>query len=203
MCTDGLVEVRGQDIGIGLAALCESAAHPAASMDDACDAIIRSLNPRGGRSDDVALLLARLNGIPDSDVATWRLAPLPREVAKARRVTRDTLAGWGLESLVETAELLVGEVVSNAVRHARTGSVELRLVRADALLCEVTDEDQTTPVLLSSGPSDEYGRGLRILDRLARKWGTSRRIHGRGKTVWFEQALPGRAPGREAGGRRG
>ncbi|MFI0260774.1 SpoIIE family protein phosphatase [Streptomyces sp. NPDC017056] len=63
MCTDGLVEVRGQDIGDGLAALCESAAHPAASMDDACDTIIRALDPTGGRKDDVALLMARLNGI--------------------------------------------------------------------------------------------------------------------------------------------
>ncbi|OSC65438.1 PAS sensor protein, partial [Streptomyces sp. 4F] len=56
MCTDGLVEVRGEDIGIGLATLCESAAHPAASMDDACDTIIRALGTRGGRKDDVALL---------------------------------------------------------------------------------------------------------------------------------------------------
>ncbi|KAA6223814.1 GAF domain-containing protein [Streptomyces albofaciens JCM 4342] len=63
MCTDGLVEVRGQDIGDGLAALCESAAHPAASMDDACDTIIRTLASAGGRKDDVALLMARLNGI--------------------------------------------------------------------------------------------------------------------------------------------
>ena len=63
MCTDGLVEVRGEDIGVGLATLCEYAAHPAASMDDACDTIIRALNTRGGRKDDVALLMARLNGI--------------------------------------------------------------------------------------------------------------------------------------------
>ncbi|MFH8408759.1 SpoIIE family protein phosphatase [Streptomyces sp. NPDC018019] len=63
MCTDGLVEVRGQDIGDGLAALCESAAHPAASMADACDTIIRALASAGARKDDVALLMARLNGI--------------------------------------------------------------------------------------------------------------------------------------------
>ncbi|CAM5690488.1 hypothetical protein SPURM210S_04317 [Streptomyces purpurascens] len=67
MCTDGLVEVRGEDIGVGLATLCESAAHPAASMDDACDTIIRSLNTCGGRKDDVALLMARLNGIEPDD----------------------------------------------------------------------------------------------------------------------------------------
>ncbi|WP_269858896.1 ATP-binding SpoIIE family protein phosphatase [Streptomyces sp. RPT161] len=188
LCTDGLVEVRGQDIGTGLAALCETAAHPAASMTDACDAIIRALNPVGGRKDDVALLMARLNGIPRSDVATWTLAPRAGEVARARQLTRETLRRWDLEQACETAEFLVGEVVTNAVRHARTQSVELRLVRADALLCEVSDDDQAVPVLLGTGPDDEYGRGLRLVDRLSRKWGTSRRAHG--KTVWFEQPLP-------------
>ncbi|MCM2422441.1 SpoIIE family protein phosphatase [Streptomyces sp. RKAG293] len=188
LCTDGLVEVRGQDIGTGLAALCESAAHPAASMDDACDTIIRALNPRGGRKDDVALLMARLNGIPRSDVATWQLARHPREAAHARRLTRATLRDWDLEEVSETAELLVGEVVTNAIRHAGTSEVELRLVRADALLCEVTDDDHAVPVLLNTGPEDEYGRGMRIVSRLARQWGTSRTAQG--KTVWFEQTLP-------------
>ncbi|MCZ4101905.1 SpoIIE family protein phosphatase [Streptomyces sp. So13.3] len=188
LCTDGLVEVRGQDIGTGLAALCESAAHPAASMDDACDTIIRALNPRGGRKDDVALLMARLNGIPRSDVATWQLARHPREAAHARRLTRATLRDWDLEEVSETAELLVGEIVTNAIRHAGTSEVELRLVRADALLCEVTDDDHAVPVLLNTGPEDEYGRGMRIVSRLARQWGTSRTAQG--KTVWFEQTLP-------------
>jgi hypothetical protein len=82
MCTDGLVEVRGEDIGVGLATLTESAAHPAASMDAACDAIIRALDPRGGRKDDVALLMARLNGIGAKDVAHWRLALDPSEVSR-------------------------------------------------------------------------------------------------------------------------
>jgi serine phosphatase RsbU (regulator of sigma subunit)/anti-sigma regulatory factor (Ser/Thr protein kinase) len=188
LCTDGLVEVRGQDIGAGLAALCESAAHPAASMDDACDTIIRALNPRGGRKDDVALLMARLNGIPRSDVATWQLARDPRAAAYARRLTRETLRDWGLEEASETAELLVGEIVTNAVRHADTRGIELRLVRADALLCEVTDDDHAVPVLLNTGSADGYGRGMRIVSRLARQWGTSRTAGG--KTVWFEQTLP-------------
>ncbi|MDX6332524.1 MAG: hypothetical protein QOI83_4907 [Streptomycetaceae bacterium] len=190
LCTDGLVEVRGQDIGTGLAALCESAAHPAASMDDACDTIIRALNPPGGRKDDVALLMARLNGIPREDVASWQLALHPREAARARGLTRDTLIGWGLEEAAETAALLVGEIVTNAVRHAHSRHVELRLVRADALLCEVTDDSHAMPALLSAGPDDEYGRGLRIVSRLAKRWGASRTTGG--KTVWFEQALPRR-----------
>ncbi|MFJ1585798.1 SpoIIE family protein phosphatase [Streptomyces sp. NPDC088197] len=191
LCTDGLVEVRGQDIGTGLAALCESAAHPAASMDDACDTIIRALNPRGGRKDDVALLMARLNGIPRHDVMTWELEPDPREVARARRLVRETLLGWDLVEMSETAELLVGEVVTNAVRHAHTRRIGLRLVRAGALLCEVTDDDHAVPVLLSAGPDDEGGRGMRIVSRLAREWGTSR--FAQGKSVWFEQPLPGRS----------
>ncbi|WP_329363505.1 SpoIIE family protein phosphatase [Streptomyces sp. NBC_00669] len=188
LCTDGLVEVRGQDIGAGLAALCESAAHPAASMDDACDTIIRALNPRGGRKDDVALLMARLNGIPRGDVAAWELANDPREAARARGLVRAALHGWGLDAIGESAELLVDELVTNALRHARTDRVSLRLVRAGALLCEVGDDDHAVPVLLSAGAEDEGGRGMRIVSRLAREWGTSRSAHG--KTVWCELALP-------------
>ncbi|MGW0554022.1 ATP-binding SpoIIE family protein phosphatase [Streptomyces sp. NPDC002926] len=188
MCTDGLVEVRGEDIGVGLATLCESAAHPAASMDDACDTIIRSLNVRGGRKDDVALLMARLNGIEAESVAVWELSLEPREAARARRLVRGQLRSWGLGDVTETVELLVSEVVTNAVRHARGRRAELRLVRAGSLLCEVADEDHTLPTLLDAGPDAELGRGLRVVSGLAREWGTSRTADG--KTVWFEMALP-------------
>ncbi|MDW4905415.1 SpoIIE family protein phosphatase [Streptomyces sp. ADMS] len=190
MCTDGLVEVRGEDIGVGLATLCESAAHPAASMDDACDTIIRALNTRGGRKDDVALLMARLNGIEPDDVAEWRLALDPAEVGRARAVVREQLYDWGLERLVESAEVLVSELVTNAVRHSHGRPVELRLVRGETLLCEVDDDDHTLPTLLSTDPTDLFGRGLRVVSTLAREWGTSRTVAG--KTVWFELTLPRR-----------
>ncbi|NEA66825.1 SpoIIE family protein phosphatase [Streptomyces sp. SID12488] len=190
MCTDGLVEVRGEDIGVGLATLCESAAHPAASMDDACDTIIRTLNVRGGRKDDVALLMTRLNGIEPDDVAEWRLAPGPAEVGRARAVVREQLHDWGLARLVGTTELLVSELVTNAVRHSHGRSVELRLVRGETLLCEVDDDDHTLPTLLGTEPTAEVGRGLRVVSTLAREWGASRT--GTGKTVWFELTLPRR-----------
>ncbi|MFJ3812464.1 SpoIIE family protein phosphatase [Streptomyces sp. NPDC090073] len=189
LCTDGLVEVRGSDIGEGLAALCESAAHPAASMDDACDTIIRALNTRGGRKDDVALLLARLNGIPDDHVAEWRLDAEPLAVPRARRLVRERLLKWCLPHTVETAELLVSEVVTNAVRHAQGDRIGLRVVRTDALLFEVTDDEPALPAMLSAGPLDESGRGLRVVSRLAREWGAS--TSGHRKTVWFEQTLTG------------
>ncbi|MEW2296439.1 SpoIIE family protein phosphatase [Streptomyces sp. NPDC006743] len=190
MCTDGLVEVRGEDIGSGLATLCASAAHPAASMDDACDTIIRALNPRGGRKDDVALLMARLNGIGPDDVAEWRLARDPAEVGRARAAVREQVHAWGLGRLADPAGLLVSELVTNAVRHSHARPVALRLVRADTLLCEVEDDDHDLPVLLSAGPADEAGRGLRVVSALAREWGTSRTRTG--KTVWCELSLPPR-----------
>ncbi|MFF4627627.1 ATP-binding SpoIIE family protein phosphatase [Streptomyces griseorubiginosus] len=190
MCTDGLVEVRGEDIGVGLATLTESAAHPAASMDDACDAIIRALNTRGGRKDDVALLMARLNGIEPDDVAEWRIALDPAEVGRARAVVREQLHDWGLAKLADGAELMVSELVTNAVRHAHRQPVQLRLVRGDTLLCEVDDDDHDLPNLSSAGPTDELGRGLRVVSTLAREWGTSRTKAG--KTVWFELTLPRR-----------
>ncbi|GHF25730.1 hypothetical protein GCM10018772_59340 [Streptomyces fumanus] len=190
MCTDGLVEVRGEDIGVGLATLCESAAHPAASMDDACDTIVRALNTGGDRKDDVALLMARLGGIAPEDVAEWRLARDPAEVPRARAAVREQLHDWGLDALADTAELLVGELVTNAVRHARARPVGLRLVRGDTLLCEVDDDDHELPSLRGAGPGDEYGRGLRVVSALAREWGTAR--SGAGKTVWCELTLPRR-----------
>ncbi|WP_089104103.1 ATP-binding SpoIIE family protein phosphatase [Streptomyces hyaluromycini] len=189
MCTDGLVEMRGEDIGVGLATLCESAAHPAASMDDACDTIIRALAEtfsagRGGRKDDVALLMARLNGIGPEDVAEWRLALDPAEVRRARAAVREQLHDWGLARLADPAELMVSELVTNAVRHSHSRPVQLRLIRGETLLCEVDDDDHTLPTLLGADPAAEAGRGLRVVSTLAREWGTSRTAAG--KTVWFE-----------------
>ncbi|WP_432098727.1 SpoIIE family protein phosphatase [Streptomyces sp. WAC 04229] len=190
MCTDGLVEMRGEDIGVGLATLCESAAHPAASMDDACDTIIRALGTRGGRKDDVALLMARLNGIEPDAVAEWRLARDPSEVGRARAAVREQLHDWGLPRQADAAGLMVSELVTNALRHSHARSVELRLVRADTLLCEVDDDDHELPALRTAGPDDETGRGLRVVSTLAREWGASRTRSG--KTVWFELTLPRR-----------
>ncbi|MFD5100576.1 ATP-binding SpoIIE family protein phosphatase [Streptomyces albidochromogenes] len=196
LCTDGLVEVPGEDIGTGLAALCASAAHPAASMDEACDAVVRALagpaaERSGGHNDDIALLMARLNGMPSGDTTTWRLEPTAADVCRARKLVDGQLARWGLPELADTTRLLVSEVVTNAVRHAGGRPVELRLARADTLLCEVSDADHTLPAMRDAGPEEESGRGLRLVSTLAHRWGASH--FGPGKVVWFEQALPSRA----------
>jgi anti-sigma regulatory factor (Ser/Thr protein kinase) len=105
-------------------------------------------------------------------------------------VVREQLHDWGLAKLADPAELLVSELVTNAVRHSHSRPVELRLIRSDALLCEVDDDDHDLPTLLSARPTDEFGRGLRVVSTLAREWGTSRTKAG--KTVWFELTLPRR-----------
>ena len=97
---------------------------------------------------------------------------------------------WGLTGLAGNAEMMVSELVTNAVRHSRTGPVAVRLVRADTLLCEVEDDDHELPTLLDARPGDEFGRGLRVVSTLARAWGTSRTKSG--KSVWFELTLPRR-----------
>lgn len=195
LCTDGLVEIRGRDIGLGLASLCREVAGPAVSLEDACEAVVHALwTPE--RADDVALLMARFHGIPGDDVATWTLPNSdPRMVGEARRYARRTLHEWRLDHLSESVELLVSELVTNAILHG-SGQVRLRLLRAGRLLCEVHDNDHALPVLVASGPEEENGRGIQLVSRLAERWGTSRTALG--KVVWFEQPL--RTPANEEAG---
>jgi GAF domain-containing protein len=187
LCTDGLVEVRGEDIRSGLLSLCAHLETPAASLDERCEGLLAAMH-RDAAQDDVALLMAHLGGIPSEDVVQWLLEPRASTPGRARRLIRSTLAGWGLSDHSDLAELLATELVTNAVRHA-TRPIELRLLRTDALLCEVSDDDHHLPVLRYAQDDDEGGRGLQLVSRLARRWGSSRTTTG--KVVWFEQALGG------------
>ena len=106
--------------------------------------------------------------------------------ADARRMARHTLGHWGLGDLVPDVSLLVSELVTNVVRHARTPAT-LTLCVADGVL-EVTvgDEAGGLPVSGASGElgsAREGGRGLQLVDRIAAEWGVSR--DGRSKHVWF------------------
>ncbi|MBS2966559.1 SpoIIE family protein phosphatase [Actinocrinis puniceicyclus] len=186
--TDGLVEERGQDIDRRIAALGErlrSLDAPSLRPQALCDAVIAA-SGRDAYEDDVALLAARLGGIPAESVANWLLAPQPITVSRARGLVRQTLAGWGLSALAEVAQLLATELITNAIRYANR-PIELRLLRTGTLLCEVRDDDHYLPILREAGGLDENGRGLFLVSRLARRWGVSRTTHG--KVVWFELEL--------------
>lgn len=155
-------------------------------LEALCDDVLDMLGP-GDRDDDIALLAARFEGIAPSDVAYWFLDPEETAPGRARRFARRALARWGLEELSDSLELLVSEVVTNAVRYAER-PVTLRLLRTDVLRCEVGDDSPQLPRQRRARETDEGGRGLFLVNRLARRWGATRLSSG--KVVWFELALP-------------
>ena len=190
--TDGLVESRDSDVLTGVDRLCgrlrTAAPGPApVTLEALCDAALGSLGT-GDRDDDIALLAARFEGILPETVAYWYLAPRPQTAGQARRLTRRTLHHWGLDDLVETTELMVSEIVANAVRFA-SRPITLRLLCTDVLRCEVGDDSPVVPRMRHARLSDEGGRGLFLVDQLAQRWGATR--VSTGKVVWFEQPLPG------------
>ncbi|WP_233447336.1 ATP-binding SpoIIE family protein phosphatase, partial [Streptomyces albireticuli] len=194
--TDGLVESRIRDVWTGIEQLRERLIETARltgpnppPLEPLCDEVLGMLGP-GDRDDDIALLAARFEGIAPSDVAYWFLDPRPQTARQARRLARRALTRWGLEELTDSVELLVSEVITNAVRYAER-PITLRLLRTDVLRCEVGDDVPQLPRLRQARPSDEGGRGLYLVNRLARRWGATRLSTG--KVVWFELALPAHA----------
>ncbi|MEU8904226.1 SpoIIE family protein phosphatase [Streptomyces mirabilis] len=188
--TDGLVESRLRDVWTGIEQLREKLAataqltgpdHPP-PLEALCDEVLDMLGP-GDRDDDIALLAARFDGIAPSDVAYWHLEPEDAAPGRARRLARRALARWGMEDMSDSVELLVSEVVTNAVRYA-SRPVTLRLLRTDVLRCEVGDDVPQLPRLRQARATDEGGRGLYLVNKLARRWGATRLSTG--KVVWFE-----------------
>lgn len=184
LCTDGLVESRERDLGQGLTELCQAIGKQPASQDleQRCDDLLAALGA-SQRTDDVALLAANLSGIPAERVANWILSPSARSPQIVRRMVRSLLDKWELADSAEITALLTSELVTNAIRYA-SRPISVRLMLADSLLCEVHDDDHHLPVLGNPGPTEEGGRGILVVSRLARRWGVSRLPTG--KVVWFE-----------------
>ncbi|MDH2410374.1 SpoIIE family protein phosphatase [Streptomyces chitinivorans] len=192
--TDGLVESRHRDVWTGIEQLREKLTDTAGltrpdtppPLEPLCDEVLDILGP-GDRDDDIALLAARFDGIPPSDVAYWYLDPRAQTARQARRLARRALERWDLTDLSDSVELLVSEVVTNAVRYAER-PITLRLLRTDTLRCEVGDDVPQLPRLRQARATDEGGRGLYLVNRLARRWGATRLSTG--KVVWFELPMP-------------
>ncbi|WP_171115791.1 MULTISPECIES: SpoIIE family protein phosphatase [unclassified Streptomyces] len=185
--TDGLVESRDRDIDKGLDTLARVLGEDSNSLEDLCDRVIAELLPGSTTTDDTALLLVRTRGLDSRMVAAWSLPAEPVAAGQARELVAGQLSDWGLDELAFTTELIVSELVTNAVRHAK-GPLHLRLIRDSTLVCEVADRAHTAPHLRHSAADDEGGRGLFIVAQLVLRWGT--RYSRDGKSIWTEQALP-------------
>ncbi|SEE07951.1 SpoIIE family protein phosphatase [Streptomyces sp. TLI_105] len=162
-------------------------AHQDRSLSETVDAIAYALADEHAE-DDAVLLLARTHGLSEDQVAHWDLPADPSVVSTARALTERQLAAWGLEGVAFETELIVSELVTNAIRYGQ-GPVQLRLIRDRYLTCEVTDGSSTSPHMRRARDTDEGGRGLYLVMSLSDRWGT--RHAARGKTVWSQQALSG------------
>jgi anti-sigma regulatory factor (Ser/Thr protein kinase) len=183
--TDGLIEARDRDIDKGLARLCEALSSPVPSLEVTCDMMLKTMLPESP-SDDVALLLARTRALHTDQVAAWALPADPAIVADARVQATRQLSLWGLEDVAFITELVVSELVTNAIRYGAV-PIGLRLIRDRSLICEVSDASSTAPHLRRARAFDEGGRGLHMVAQLTQGWGT--RQTPTGKTIWAEQAL--------------
>jgi GAF domain-containing protein/anti-sigma regulatory factor (Ser/Thr protein kinase) len=189
--TDGLVEERTRPIDEGLATLCAAASRWRRSPEALCDGVLLIMSERRPLEDDTALLAVSLDPSPGPDDACVRenfvLPAEPSSAGAARAELNKILHSCGAAPEVEVAQLLVTEVVANAIRHAEGERVELAVSIDDAAVrVEVGDEGDSDPV---PGPppgiEDPGGRGLMIVEALASRWGYERRPDG-GKRVWFE-----------------
>ncbi|MEU6281740.1 SpoIIE family protein phosphatase [Streptomyces sp. NPDC047028] len=187
--SDGLVKTRrgGEDIDEQLEGLRAAAAGLSGEDLDGCR-LTRTVPNTGNRYDESVLLVAA--GRPEplgGDMRVWRLPPDGTAAGTARRLVTEQLRHWELEELSDVSELVVSELIGNALRHGGAPG-ELRMLRHDRLMLEVSDRGPDLPQIQHATESDEGGRGLQLINMLCRRWGSCRIPEG--KVVWVEQDLP-------------
>ncbi|MCQ4084973.1 SpoIIE family protein phosphatase [Streptomyces sp. RB6PN25] len=187
--TDGLIEDRDRDIDVGFGLLRESLSRAGRSPEETCAAVLDAMLPdrQSRQSDDIALLVARTRGLQPNQVAEWDVPSDPAAVAGVRADVTRRLSEWGLDEVAFTTELILSELITNAIRYTN-GPIQVRLLRDRTLICEVSDSSNTSPHLRYAATTDEGGRGLFLVAQLADRWGT--RYTSAGKVIWTEQFLP-------------
>jgi anti-sigma regulatory factor (Ser/Thr protein kinase) len=189
--SDGLIEAQDGDPDHGIERLREVLAGTNGSLEESCTRILDGMLPAHPR-DDVALVLACTKALHSDHVRVWDLPADSWVVAYARRVAGAQLEEWGLPEAAYVTELVVSELVTNAIRYG-SEPIQLRLIYDRTLICEVSDGNSTSPHLRRARTYDEGGRGLLLVAQLTKNWGT--RHTATGKTIWTEQALePGPIP---------
>ncbi|NUS12873.1 MAG: SpoIIE family protein phosphatase [Streptomyces sp.] len=184
--TDGLLKGQAADVDEAMETMRGALAATERPLEQTCDLLLRTLMT-APPSDDVALLLVRTRALSAGSVMSWDVPDDPAEVAGARGRACEQLSAWGLDEAAFTMELVISELVTNAIRHG-SRPVRLRLIKDDSsLFCEVSDGSSTAPHLRRARVLDEGGRGLMLVARLTDRWGT-RQTPG-GKIIWTEQDL--------------
>ncbi|GAU71474.1 putative protein kinase/phosphatase [Streptomyces sp. NBRC 110611] len=184
--TDGLFKDRGRDIAAGAALLRDTLAAPGRTSQETCQEVLQALRP-AIQGDDIALLVARTRLLEPGRIADWDIPKDPSAVAAVREAAAEKLADWGLDDISFTTELILSELITNAVRYA-AGPIHLRMLLDRSLVCEVSDASSTAPHLRYAATTDEGGRGIFLVAQLADRWGT--RYTATGKVIWSEQMLP-------------
>ena len=130
--------------------------------------------------------MAPRRSIADASDASCRLAPAPQAATHARAWVRPLLATWALDGLGPDVTVVLGELVTNAVRHGQ-GEVRLRVSRTrDGVRVEVADSGSARVLMQEQrDPPAPSGRGLVLVDRLSSSWGVDYGADG-GKVVWAE-----------------
>ncbi|MEU8528585.1 MULTISPECIES: SpoIIE family protein phosphatase [Streptomyces] len=191
--TDGLLEDRGRDFETGLGLLREALARPTRTPEQTCaDVLAALLLP--APSDDIALLVAETRLLEPRRIAQWDVPADPAQVSRIRQAASAQLEEWGLGDIVFTTELILSELVTNAIRYGGE-PIRVRLLRDRGLICEVSDSSSTSPHLRYAATTDEGGRGLFLVAQLAERWGT--RYTQRGKVIWAEMEFGGGGAGPE------
>ncbi len=183
--TDGLIEDRDRDLDAGLQALRDALTGPDRTPEATCAAVIEAMRP-ARPSDDIVLLVARTRRLDPARVAEWHVPRDPAAVAPVRAACVRRLADWGLEEIAFTAELILSELITNAIRYG-SEPITVRLIRDRTLIYEVSDGSSTSPRLRRAKVTDEGGRGLFLVAQLVDRWGT--RYTHTGKVIWAEQSL--------------
>ncbi|MFI9781055.1 SpoIIE family protein phosphatase [Streptomyces sp. NPDC051956] len=183
--TDGLLMNRHRDIDTGLALLHQALEGAGRTPEETCQAAIDAM-PSAHPSDDVALLVARTRLLDPSRVARWEVPPDPAAVAPVRAECGAQLQAWGLGDIGFTTELILSELITNAIRYG-SPPIRVRLLHYRSLICEVSDGSSTSPHVRRAATTDEGGRGLFLVAQFAQRWGT--RYTPGGKVIWAEQSL--------------
>jgi hypothetical protein len=156
-------------------------------VEELSDAVMATMLPnRDQITDDAALLIAHAHSTPADRVASTELVNDATAAGQARSYAREHLKQWGLADIEGETELIVSELVGNAIRHAK-GPIHLRLINSRSLICEVYDGSLTTPHIMRASEMDEGGRGLALVAAVAQRWGA--RYNDNGKCIWAEQSL--------------